>query len=161
MSARVVSNTSPLLHQLGGLDWLRILYGQVIVPRAVVDELEVGALEGYDVPRCNHHPWMIIETGPVPAILSLVTALGAGEAEALALALAVPTELVLLDDRLARQVAGNLGLRLSGTLGVLLEAKRTGLVSEVNPLLVRLQELGFRVAPGLVARIARLAGEPS
>lgn len=160
---RVVTNTSPLiaLFQLGLLDVLGRLYGRIIVPQAVVDELAAGREEGYEVPDCSAFDWMIVETVPVPSVLRLVTALGRGEAEALALSLAVPTDLVLLDDGLGRQLAKSQALRVSGTLGVLVEAKRAGLVPLVLPLVKQLREAGFRMSPALEITIARLAGEAS
>lgn len=110
---RVISNTSPLqyLHSIQQLPLLEQLYGRIVVPQAVVDELAVGRHEGYDVPDCTPYSWMQVETVTVPAMLKLITNLGAGEAEALALALVQPTDLVILDDALARQVATSQAIR--------------------------------------------------
>lgn len=158
---RVVTNTSPLVYlfRLGLLDLLHQLYGQVVVPQSVVDELSVGRSEGFDVPDCSIHEWMVVETIAIPPLLRLVTALGRGEAEALALALSRPTDLVLLDDGAARQLASMQSLRFTGTLGMLVQAKRQGLVSEVMPLVQQLQGAGFRMTTALISMIARQAGE--
>ena len=67
--------------------------------------------------------------------------------------------IVVLDDALAGQLAEALGLRLTGTLGLLLDAKRAGLVSAIAPLLDHLQALRFRVAPHTRAAVLELAGE--
>lgn len=66
---------------------------------------------------------------------------------------------VVLDDTLARRVAETLGLRLTGTLGLLLDAKRAGLIPLVSPLLDQLQALRFRVALHTRTTVLKLAGE--
>ena len=75
------------------------------------------------------------------------------------LALESPEAVAVLDDALARRVAETLGLRLTGTLGVLLDAKRAGLVEVIAPLLDRLDALRFRLAAHTRAAVLRLAGE--
>ena len=89
----------------------------------------------------------------------LVTDLGAGETEVLLLGLESSNSILLLDDRLTRSMADSLDLRYTGTLGVLLDAKRAGLVESVKTELDRLQDLRFYVAPGTRGTIIRLAGE--
>ena len=91
--------------------------------------------------------------------MHLISDLGAGESEVLMLGLELPDSVLILDDGLARRVAESLGLRFTGTLGLLLDAKRAGLISAVSPLLDRLQELRFRVAPHTRRAILDLAGE--
>ncbi len=87
--------------------------------------------------------------------------LGRGETDALRLALESPSGglTLILDDWRARETAGKLGLKFTGTLGVLLEAKRAGLLAEVKPHLDRLDALGFRVAVETRLAVLRLAGE--
>ena len=82
--------------------------------------------------------------------------LGAGEVETLALGLEFPGSLLLLDDRLARRRARSLGLRFTGTLGVVVKAKQVGLLAGVGPVLDRLLVLGFRASPA--TRSASRAG---
>ena len=67
--------------------------------------------------------------------------------------------IALLDDKLARLVAETLGLKFTGTLGILLDAKRVGLVNRVAPLLDQLQELHFRVSSAARRLILRAADE--
>jgi hypothetical protein len=75
------------------------------------------------------------------------------------LALESPEAVVVVDDALARHVAETLGLRLKGTLGLLLDAKRAGLIPAVGILLDQLQALRFRIAPHTRAAVLKLAGE--
>jgi len=88
-----------------------------------------------------------------------VTDLGAGETEVLALAVESSDAVAILDDALARQVAVTVGVRFTGTLGLLLDAKRAGLVTAVAPVLDELQALRFRIASHTRAAILKLAGE--
>ena len=158
----VISNTSPLqyLYQLGLLELLPRLAGRVTVPQSVVDELEAGRALGHDLPEVATLPWGTVR---VPATSQYVASpdLGRGETDVLRLALELPAgeAVVILDDAKARDAAGKLGLKLTGTLGVLLDAKRAGLVLEVAPHLDRLDALGFRLSRGTRGAVLRLAGE--
>lgn len=145
----VVTNTSPLLylHQLRLLELLPRLYERVVVPSAVVAELSDGARLGYDVPAPSTLPWAVVEAPPGAAILPMVTALGDGERAAIALAASRKSDLLLLDDGLARRHARLLGLTVTGTLGVLLRGKTEGHVPVVAPVVDKLEQLGFRLAP--------------
>jgi predicted nucleic acid-binding protein len=95
----------------------------------------------------------------VPAVIGLITDLGAGEAEVLALALEHPGSTVILDDRFARGVARARNMRLTGTAAALIKAKHTGLISAVAPLLDELKKLNFRLSDSARAAILELAGE--
>lgn len=98
--------------------------------------------------------------GPVTAPeLPSVTDLGPGEREVIALALERRGAVVVLDDRLARNVAQRLGLRMAGTLGLLLDAKKAGRIERLEPLVDGLDSLGFRLADHTRAAVLRLAGE--
>jgi predicted nucleic acid-binding protein len=71
----------------------------------------------------------------------------------------LPDTVIVLDDALARRIAEALGLRFTGTLGLLLDAKRTGLIHAVRPVLDQLQSLRFRVSSHTRAAVLKLAGE--
>lgn len=141
----VVVNTSPLqyLHQLGLLHLLRSFYGKVNVPQAVEDELTVGRTRGYSVPVIRELDWVAVRPIDQSSLLRLVTDLGRGEREVLALALEMPGCLVVLDDGQARRHAQVLGLNLTGTLGILIRAKREGKLPALDPVLDQLERLRF------------------
>ena len=82
-----------------------------------------------------------------------------GESEVIVLALEVKASLVLLDDREARLQAKRLGLRVTGTLGVLLRAKKLGLIKSLRDELNKLKETGFRISKSLEEEILNAAGE--
>jgi predicted nucleic acid-binding protein len=157
----IISNTSPLqyLFQLGMLHILPALAHQVIIPPAVVDELRVGRESGVNLPDPADVDWLVIRRPASASATPLVTDLGPGEAEVLMLAIEAIDPIVIFDDMLARRMARSLGSRLTGTLGVLLDAKRAELIPTISPLLDRLQNLRFRFAPYTRVAILKLAGE--
>jgi len=157
----VISNTSPLqyLFQLGMLHILPALAHHVIIPPAVADELRVGRESGMNLPDPTVFDWLTMRRPVSAPATRLVTDLGAGETEVLMLAIEAADPLVIFDDMLARRMARSLGIRLTGTLGLLLDAKRAGLIPTVSPLLDRLQSLRFRLAPHTRAAVLDLAGE--
>jgi hypothetical protein len=90
----------------------------------------------------------------------LLQSLDLGESEALVLALEVQAAAILVDEKLGRRLASKWGLRPVGTLGVLLEAKRAGLLPLIKLLIDQLQQtLNFFVSPQLKAHVLKLAGE--
>lgn len=157
----VICDTSPIqyLYQLGLLHLLPALAERVIVPPSVVEELAIGRDSGVGLPDPDTLPWIEIRHPVSQRALPLVTDLGPGETQVLMLALESREAVAVLDDALARKVAETLGVRLTGTLGLLLDAKRAGLVATVRPLLDQLQALRFRVAPHTRAAVLRLAAE--
>jgi hypothetical protein len=95
----------------------------VIVPVAVVEELAVGRAAGVSLPDMATLNWVETRRPVSEKALRLITDLGAGESEVLMLGLELPESVLVLDDGLARRVAESLGLRFTGTLGLLLDAK--------------------------------------
>lgn len=149
----VVCNASPLiaLAQIQQLDVLAQLFKRVHVPNAVVSET---------APTVKLPSWIAVIplAGVVPAPLAVLR-LGTGEMETLALALEMHAQRVILDDLPARKVARRLGLAVIGTLGILLAAKRQGLIPAVRPCLETLVKRGFHADLNLREWILRQAGE--
>jgi len=152
--AAVVADTSPLiaLHQLGQLSLLQRLFGEVLVPPAVEREA---------TPSLPERPAWIRTVTPAQPISSEVlrASLGPGESEALSLALELRADIVILDERQARRLALGLGLPVVGTAGILLRAKRAGLIPAVRPLLDELLGFEFRLSPAIRAKVLEDAGE--
>jgi predicted nucleic acid-binding protein len=157
----VICDTSPLqyLHQLELLHILPALSDGVIIPPAVVDELTAGRALGVNLPDLTRLAWVTVRRPASAAALPLITDLGPGEIEVLMLGLELPAAVAVIDDALARQVAETLNLRLTGTLGLLIDAKRAGLISAIAPSLDQLQALRFRLAFHTRIAVLRLAGE--
>ena len=157
----IICNTSPLqyLHQIGQLSIIPALVGSIIVPPAVLIELDAGIAKGLDLPQPETLKWVRIQAPISAKAASLITDLGPGESQVLMLALEMPGSVALLDDALARRVAVAKGIPIKGTLGLLLDAKRAGHLTVVRPSLDRLQELGFRLAQQTQDAVLKLAGE--
>ena len=157
----VICNTSPLqyLHQIGQLSIIPNLVGSVIVPPAVLAELDAGTAKGLDLPQPRSLKWVRVQAPISAKAASLITDLGPGESQVLMLALEMPGSIALLDDALARRLAISNGIPVKGTLGLLLDAKRSGHLATVRPSLDRLQELGFRLAQQTRDAVLKLAGE--
>ena len=161
MPEAVISNTSPIfyLHRLRRLDLLQKLYQEIIVPKAVVAELEAGRRQGEDVPEIDSYEWIKIRAIRSPQIMGLSTDFGPGETEVLALALEESDSLVIIDEKLARRIARLRGLRVTGTAGVLLKAKQEGHILAVKPFLDRLQEIHFHLSDNVRTLILSIAEE--
>ena len=143
----VFANTTPLqyLHRLGRLDWLREFYGRIVVPTAVAEELEAGRRVRARVPEITAFSWIEIRRPPqsMPAFPRFIHR---GEAEVLALAQVAEAPLVIIDDLPARAHAQAIGLRCTGTLGVILRAKRDQRICAIAPVLAQLQTEGFHIS---------------
>jgi predicted nucleic acid-binding protein len=148
-----VADTSPLigLQRIDRLELLRDLFGEVLVPPAVMHEF---------VRRATPPAWLVERRPPAPLDPRLSgRPLGGGEREAIALALHLGVDWVILDDEAGRRLAASLGLPVIGTLGVVLLATEEGVVDAVRPLVDALTAVNFHLAPRLVARILTDAGE--
>jgi predicted nucleic acid-binding protein len=157
-----VSNTTPLseLAKIGQLALLREMYGTVTIPREVFEELRAA-----DQPVVAAAPladW--IQVRPVADLdrvagLRASTGLGWGECAAIILAEELPADLLLMDDPAACREAQARGLRLTGTIGTILAAKRLGLVTSVRERLDDLIAHGTRIGHRLYHDALALAGE--
>ena len=158
----VICNTSPLeyLHPIGHLELLPKLVSRITVPTAVAEELAEGRRRGLDLPVPEALAWVDLHTPSSDKVVRLVADLGPGETVVLLLALERTNPVVILDDALARRHAEVLGIALTGTLGILWDAKRRGLVPAVTSLVDDRQHLGFRLNEGTRNAVLRLAGEP-
>jgi predicted nucleic acid-binding protein len=157
----VICNTSPIqyLHQVNLLHILRELYGLIAIPEGVLAELHAGLMMGISLPDVKSLSWFSVKYVRERNLLKMVSGLGAGEKEVLGLALETPGSLVILDDLPARRYASFLGVRLTGTLGLLLKAKEKGIIDAVLPVLDQLEALQFRLDPKTRRAVLKLARE--
>jgi predicted nucleic acid-binding protein len=161
----VVSDSSPLvtLAAVGRLDLLRALFTTVLIPDAVYREVVTHGEGRAGATEVSDASWIRrASVENTPLVRALALSLDVGEAEAIALALERDADLVLLDERRGRQQAERMGLTITGTLGVLVEAKRQNLIAEIRPILDALRaEADFWIADALYQRTLDLAGENS
>lgn len=157
----VVSHAGPLIYlgAVGYLSLLHLLYDRVVVPDAVWREVAVVGADRPGAAATRAATWIQVLPVDVCAVEPLRDRLDPGEAEAIVLASAVRADLPLVDDQAGRQVAAELGLTIIGTLGVLVRAKRSGLLPAVRPVVEAIVALGFHATPDLIEKVAALAGE--
>ena len=158
----VICNTSPLqyLHQINQIDLLPGLYSNIQVPQAVADEIATGQRNNNALPYLTDLSWATIRPKEEYVPLSQAPAgLGIGEKHVISLGLKSPDSLVVLDDRIARQYAVKADLIITGTVGILLEAKHRSLIPSVKPSLDHLMDLGFRISTDVYRKGLLLAGE--
>lgn len=151
MPSLAIPDTSCLIGLSGGhlLDVLPRLYSEVLVPRGVVAEFG-DPLPGWASPAL---------VGNSSLVQALRSSLGLGESEVIALALEHQDAVAVLDDLKARRMARELGVRFTGTAGLLLKAKALGHIPSVAEALDAMAPSGFRLSDELRREVLRLAGE--
>ena len=159
---KAVCNTSPqiLLAKIGRLHLLQQLYREILIPVAVLEE--VRAKPGREAQQLQ----TLIEEGiyqlhrVAGTVISEIPAeLGSGEREVIALAIEKQADLVILDDLEGRRIAREKGLIVTGTIGLLVEARKRGLIPSIRGDLDRLIEAGMWLDEIFYHRILREFGE--
>jgi len=156
----VVSDTSTItnLHKVHQVDLLHIVFGTIIVPKGVYDELAVIPSQKL---LLDAKPWIEVKEATDRELYSkLREHLDHGEAEAISLSVDLDADFLIIDEQKGRQVAKNYGLTIIGLLGVLLEAKSRGALTAVKPTLEALiNEHDFRVSKSLFKMVLKQAKE--
>lgn len=159
----VISEASPIIafSTMGYLEVFRFLYKQIVLPEIVCQEItvagkdqpgiyEVWAADWIDIRSVNNHL----------LVRALETDLDSGEAEAIATALDSKGHLLLVNERRARAVAKRMGIDIIGIMGVLVEAKKCGLIRTLKPVLDELiLGVGFGIRRELYEHMLHFAGE--
>jgi predicted nucleic acid-binding protein len=155
----VFSNTTPIiaLSAVGQLDLLPQLFQRIHVVGEVIDECVAGG--PIQVPDLTRLPWIEAIQSTPPLHSSVLLELDKGEKHTLDMARKLNADRVLIDEKIGRNVAEYLGLKITGTLGVLLKAKQQGLIPSFRKHVVDMQAQGIRYNVRLVGRLAALVGE--
>ena len=155
----VVSDTSPLhyLIQCDAAHLLPALFQQVLIPPAVFQELQHPRTPpAVRLWAQNPPPWIKVQA---PAEIDFTINVDDGERQAICLAREVQAAAILMDDRKGRAEAVRVGLRVTGTLGLLEAAADRGLVDIVRALQF-LQQTNARLDPRLVQAALRRSRAP-
>ncbi|MFN3997978.1 DUF3368 domain-containing protein [Algoriphagus sp.] len=151
MQKTIISDTSCLilLQKIGELDLLQKLFQTVFITPEIANE--------FDQPLPK---WLIIESPENKTYQRILEAsLDEGESSAIALGLEKTDPLLIIDDLKGRKFAQKLGLKITGTLGLLIIAKRQNLISSVKPSLEKVKKTDFRFSKNLEKTLLRLSGE--
>ena len=147
----VISDTSCfiILEKIGALDLLHKLYGSVITTPQIADEF------GLELPY-----WVEIkEVADRQKIKLLETNLGKGEASAIALAMEYKDSLLILDDQKARKIALQLELTYTGTVGIIIAAKKKQIIQSIKPFIDKIKQTNFHISEELEKQALQEAGE--
>ena len=159
----IVSNTTPIsnLIHIDRISVLTELFGTIYIPETVADEVNVIFSSCEEWQKCVENKQIIIQ--PITNIIfvkQLMPFLHQGEAEAICLSLEKKAKLCLIDDKDARIIAQLNNLQVTGTLGILLKAKKTGLISSVKQLIDRLRaEHHFWIKEDMYQKVLHIANE--
>jgi predicted nucleic acid-binding protein len=157
---KVVSNTTPILSflKIGKLDILKTLYKNILIPQAVYQEIETGKDRDYytDLKKLD---WVSIKCIKTRQSRMYLFDLDDGEAETIILAQEQNADLVIIDEKCGRRYARQLGLPVTGTIGILLKAKKQGLIAGITPLLQELLDKQTWFSADMVKKAIELAGE--
>ena len=157
---KIISNTTPILSllKIDKLNLLKELYGIVIVPFAVYQEIEEGKEKPYyqDLTSLD---WIEIRNIKNPDSREYLIDLDDGEAEVLVLAKEINADLVILDEIMGRRYAKRFEINLTGTIGILLKAKENRLITSIKNLMSELVEKGTWLNPKLISKAIKIANE--
>jgi predicted nucleic acid-binding protein len=151
MPKAIISDTSCfiILTNIGELELLYKVYGQILTTP------EIAAEFGELLPA-----WVeIVEVTDKYRQTILELQIDRGESSAIALALEMPNSTVILDDYKARKIAERLGITLTGTIGVIIKSKLSGIIPSVKPLLEKIKQTDFRLSAEIEAQALREANE--
>lgn len=151
MHKTIISDTSCLilLDKIGELEILNKLFGTIIITPEVLEEF------GQELPD-----WFEIRQPADKNYQSIIEAsVDKGEASAIALAIELDDCLLIIDDLKGRKFALQLGLTIISTIGIIIDAKLSGLIPSVKPILAKIRATNFRITEQLEILILKKAGE--
>ena len=161
MSEQAVVNASPVIYlaRTAYLHLLQLAAPEVLIPRAVAIEIKARGPSDPAARALADNPWLHqVEESRIPEEV-LVWDLGPGESAVIAWALAHPGCLAVIDDLEGRRCADTLGLRLRGTLGLVLRARQQNAIAKARPVLETLRAAGMYLSSQIVDKALAEIGE--
>ncbi|NUO82132.1 DUF3368 domain-containing protein [candidate division KSB1 bacterium] len=158
----IVINTSPLIAimaAVGDLEILRTLYKNVFVPFEVCEEISAGGTEGFGIEPFEQAIWLKKWSHPLQINPLLSNSLDRGEASVIQLALDQNIDTVCIDETVGRRFARLSNLSVTGSMGILLRAKREGRPISIRAAIQKMKEQGIWISDRVVAFALREAGE--
>lgn len=161
--SEIICNATPLIafSRISQLSLLQQVVQRIVIPQAVADELlAYVSAQGVGSVNLEQESW--IQTRLIKdrqQVNLLLPTLDLGEAEVIALALENQASLVLMDELTGRQVAQSLGLKITGSIGLLIRAKQQGLIPAIKPLIEQMQQAGLYYSNRFIEMVLRQCGE--
>ena len=158
----LVINTGPLIALAAALGDLRVLnglYTRVLVPLEVAREILAGNADRFAATQFNEASWLDKRDKPVAVTPSLENTLGPGEAAVIHWALSERIDVVGIDEAVGRRVARLSGLRVTGSLGMLIRAKREGFPVVLADAIRAMRKRGIWLSSNVEAAALQEAGE--
>ena len=159
---KLVINTGPLIALVaawGDLTILPSLYNQVLVPFEVCQEVLIGGSGGFAVAQFKEASWLQKWPSPLDITPLLANSLDIGEAAVIQLALNEKIQTVCIDEPTGRRVARLSGLSLTGSIGILLRAKKEGHSFSIQNAIQRMRDRGIWLSEQVIAFALEQAGE--
>jgi predicted nucleic acid-binding protein len=151
MPKAIISDTSCfiILTNIGELELLHKVYGQIVTTHEIAAEFGERLPEWVEIAEFKDKYRQTI----------LELQIDKGESSAIALALETPDSVVILDDYKARKIAERLGITFTGTIGVIIKAKLSGIIPSIKPLLEKIKQTDFRLSDEIETQAMKEAGE--
>ena len=158
----VIANSTPLiaLAKINRLDLLKEVYSQIVIPKAVYEEVAISGKGKKGSVEITKAKWIKVkEVRDEKLKKFLQLELGKGEAEVIALAYEANADLVIMDENRGRRMARMFSLNVSGTIGTIIEAKKEGLLNNVQEVLDELINADVWIGEDLYEEALRLSEE--
>lgn len=158
----IISNATPLIAfaRIDRLDLLRKVVGKLVIPVAVEQEISGYIQNKPGVIDLSKETWITVQAVASPQqVQLLLPTLDYGEAEVIVLALEKNARLVLIDELTGRRVAQSLGLTITGSIGVLIQAKQIGEIKAIKPFLNAMTQQGVYFSQQFIAQVLQMEGE--
>ena len=153
----IISDTTPIISliKINRLDLLQKLFGEILIPEAVYRELTTNALfenEAKIVKASAFLKTSAVQNRKSLQLLQAVSGLDDGESEAIILADELKSDVLIIDERKGRKVAQKLGIKITGTVGVLLQAHDENMIAadEIKTYLDQLKNSNIRLSDSLI-----------
>jgi predicted nucleic acid-binding protein len=159
VAERPAVNASPLifLSRAGLLDMLRLEANEIVVPEPVAEEIRRRGSDDPAAQALEKTAWLkVIQATQIPDI---IRAWDLGEASVLAWGYANAGTVVIVDDLAARRCAATLGIPVRGTLGLILTAKKRGVIPQARPVLENLRQSGMYLSDRILNQALKLVDE--
>lgn len=160
----VVSDTTPIISliKIEKLELLKNLFGEILIPEAVFRELTTNNLfsdEAEIVKKCEFLNVVSVQNKKSLEVLQKITGLDDGESESIIIVDEQKSDLLIMDERKGRKVAEKMGITLTGTVGILIQAFNEKMISadDVKLCLQNMRNQNIRISESLVEKVlARL-----